>query len=54
MLAVVLMETFKKRMRMNAKDAATEARSVVGFNEKTVRRYRNDFFENEGQFTTQL
>lgn len=35
MLSVVLM---KNQMRMNAKDAATEAGSVVGFNEKAVRR----------------
>ena len=54
MLAVVLMETFKKRMGLNAKDAATEAGSVVGFNKKTVRGYRNDFFQNKGHFTTQL
>ena len=39
MLSVILMETFKSRIKMNAKDAATEAGSVVGFNEKTVRRY---------------
>ena len=44
MLAVILMETFKNRWQLNAKDAATEAGSVVGFNEKTVRNYRNDFF----------
>ena len=31
---------------MNAKDGATEAGSAVGFNEKTMQRDRNDFFEN--------
>ena len=36
------------------KQAATEAGSVVGFNEKTVCRYRNDFFANEGHFPIQL
>ena len=41
MLAVILMETFKNRWELNAKDAATEAGSVVGFNEKTVRNYRH-------------
>ena len=51
MLAVILMETFKNRWQLNAKDAATEAGSVVGFNEKMVRNYTNDFFANEGQFT---
>ena len=38
MLSVILMETFKSRMKMSAKDAATDSGSVVGFNEKTVRR----------------
>ena len=51
MLAVILMESYKKCMKLNAKDAATETGSVVGFNEKTVHRYRNDFFQNEGHFT---
>ena len=51
MLAVILMESFKGRQKMNVKDAAQEAGSIVGFNEKTIRRYQNDFFSNEGQFT---
>ena len=54
MLGVILMENFKTRMKLNAKDAATEAGSVVGFNEKTVCRYRNDFFQNKGHFTIHL
>ena len=29
---------------MNVKDAAREAGSIVGLSEKTVRKYRNDFF----------
>ena len=33
---------------MKVKDAAQEAGSIVGFNEKTVRKYRNDFFNNKG------
>ena len=33
MLAVTLMENFKTRQKMNIKEAATEARSIVGFNE---------------------
>ena len=48
------MEHFKKRFNLNTKQAAIEAGSVVGFNEKTIRRYRNDFFENEGHSTMQL
>ena len=54
MLSVILMENFRNRFNLNVKQAATEAGSVVGFNEKTVRRYRNDFFENEGHFSIQL
>ena len=48
MLAV---ESFKKRQAMKVKDAAQEAGSIVGFNEKTVRRHRNDFFNNKGSLT---
>ena len=54
MLSVILMENFRNRFNLNVKQAATEAGSVVGFNKKTVRRYRNDFFENEGHFSIQL
>ena len=53
MLAVILMESFKQRQKINVKDAAQEAGSIVGFNEKMVRKYRNDFFANEGHFTVQ-
>ena len=48
MLAVILIESFKTRQRMNVKEAAQEAGSIVGFNEKTVRRHRNEFFKNKG------
>jgi hypothetical protein len=51
MLSVILVENFRNRLNLNVKQAATEAGSVVGFNEKTVRRYRN---ENEGHFSIQL
>ena len=44
MLSVTLMESFKTRQKMNMKDAAREAGSVVGFSDKTVRKYRNNFF----------
>lgn len=50
-LAVILMESFRKRQKMNVKDAAQEAGSIVGFNEKTVRRHRNDFYKNKGSLT---
>ena len=51
---VILMENIRNRSNMNVKQAATEAGSVVGFNEKTVHRYRDDFFANEGHFSIQL
>ena len=44
MLGVNLVESFKRRQKMNVKDAAKEAGSIVGLSEKTVRKYRNDFF----------
>ena len=42
MLGVILMESFKQRQGMNVKDTAKEAGSIVGFNEKKVRRHRKD------------
>ena len=48
MVGVILMESFKCRQGINVKDAAQEAGSIVGFNKKTVRRHRNDFFNNKG------
>ena len=54
MLSVIAMEHFKSRMHLNVKDAATEAGCIIGFNEKTVRRYRNEFFQNEGHFAVRL
>ena len=51
MLAVTLMESFKTRLKMNVKDAAREAGSIVGFSDKTVRKYRNNFFVNKGSLT---
>ena len=50
MLAVSLYQTFMKRQKMKATDAAREAASFVGFNERTVRKYNDDFFTNRGQF----
>ena len=36
MLAVCLFTTFQKRQKMSIMDAAQEAASITGFNEKTV------------------
>ena len=35
---------------MKLTDAAREAASFVGVNEKTVRKYRKEFFSNQGRF----
>jgi len=35
---------------MSVMDAAQEAASITGFNEKTVRLYRKEFFEQKGNF----
>ena len=51
MLSVTLMESFKTRQKMNVKDAAREAGSIVEFSDKTVRKYRNNFFANKGSLT---
>ena len=51
MLGVNLVESFKRRQKMSVKDAAKEAGSIVGLSEKTVRKYRNDFFTNKGSLT---
>ena len=49
MLAVSLYQTFVKRQKMKATDAAGEAASFVGLNERTVRKYYDDFFTNHGR-----
>jgi len=49
-LAVLLMQSFRTRQKMSVRDAAQEAASITGFNEKTVRLYRKEFFEQKGNF----
>ena len=51
MMAVILMDTFRECFGMTDVGAASEAGMVVGFNEKTVRSWRNDFYANHGEFT---
>ena len=50
-LSVSLMHYFQTRCGMNVKDSAQEAACITGFNEKTIRTYRTDFFANKGRFT---
>ena len=49
MLAVLLMESFRTRQKMRVVDAAREAGSIVGYNDKTVRALKKQFFENQGE-----
>ncbi len=49
-LSVLLFQSFRTRQAMNVTDAAQEAASITGFNEKTVRTYRKDFYDNGGKF----
>ena len=48
MLAVLLAESFRTRQRMGAVGAAREAGSIVGYSDKTVRKLRKEFHENDG------
>ena len=50
MLSVLLFDSFRERQKMSVKEAAQESASIAGFNEKTVRRYRKEFYENKGKF----
>ena len=50
-LGVLLMHSFQFRQKMNVKDSEVEARSIVGYNEKMVRKHSKEFFKNHGKFT---
>jgi hypothetical protein len=50
MLSVAVLHAFKTRQGMLLMDAAQESASFTGFNEKTVRRYRKQFFDGKGRF----
>ena len=49
-LGVLLMHSFQRRQKMNVRDSAVEAGSIIGYNEKTVRKHSKEFFENHGKF----
>ena len=49
-LSVLLMHSFRTRQKMSVSDAAREAASISGYNERTVRRYSKEFFDNRGRF----
>ena len=50
LLSVALLQAFNTRQGMLVMDAAKESASFTGFNEKTVRRYRKQFFDGKGRF----
>ena len=49
-LAVLLMHSFRVRQKLSVTGAALEAASITGFNERTVRKYKKQFYENRGKF----
>ena len=50
MIALILMDTFCERFGMTDVGAASEAGIVVGFNEKSIRTWKNDY-KNGGEFS---
>ena len=44
------METLQKCFKIGSTAAALEVAWMTGFNEKTVRGYRKEFFEHQGIF----
>ena len=50
LLSVALLQAFKTRQGMLVMDVAKESALFTGFNEKTVRRYRKQFFDGKGRF----
>jgi len=50
MLSVMLSVTLQKRFSIKATRAALESAWITGFNEKTIRNYRDEFFSNKGSF----
>ena len=49
MVAITLMNSFRRRFGLTDVAAATEVGLVVGFNEKTIRVWRKDFYECKGE-----
>ena len=51
MFAIIIMDTFKTRFGLTDVAAAIETGMVVGFNEKTVCTWHEDFFGQGGTFS---
>ena len=53
-MALILMDTFKTRFGLTDVAAATEAGLVVGYKERSIRDWRKEFYDNEGEFHESL
>ena len=53
-MALILMDTFKTHFGLTDVAAATEAGLVVGYNERSIRDWRKQFCDNEGEFHESL
>ena len=53
-IALILMDTFRTRFGLTDVAAASEAGLVVGYSEKSIRTWRNEFYENDGEFDESL
>ena len=51
MISIMFMDIFRGRFALTDVAAAKEVALVVDANEKTIRTWRNDFYENGGDFT---
>ena len=51
MIAIIMMDVFRIRFQLTDVGAATEASLVAGFNEKTICKWRHEFYEGNGNFT---
>ena len=51
MLSVMFTDMLFERFHMTLVGAATETGRLVGYNEKNIRCWRKDFYENGGEFS---
>ena len=51
MIAILMMDVFRMRFGLMDVSAAKESGLVVGFNEKTIRIWRNEYHQCHGDFT---
>ena len=51
MISLIFMDMFRERFGLTDVIAASEAGMVVGFNKKFICTWRNNFYENHGDFS---